>query len=778
LECTALAALLLLTACNVEESLLDNGTPPFEKGKLSFVLPIGKKSTTTYAVGDTVKGSDDEYKLVNLRIYWFINKGTGNTSADYGIHKIFGTGVGINTQIAEGIDQIQLNAVNATSPHATATIDVGDETTNSRFYFVANVCGATGSGLIESRMLRDLPNHPTLTAEVFEKYVSDSLLIDQQGLMVPIGTPLPMTVADNTYNPGGFVQVSNPAEQGIRDNVFLERRVARFDIINVADYSNFRVKNVIINNAQMQFTLHDSPFVWTTNVKNTTKINVEATANGAPASNPVDADLNGIPDCYEGSTKTDSTETVNESIFYLFPTVLDGKTGAGSSALTKTEISLEGIFSNTDQRFYKIDLKDTDKPIEANKVYRIRVVPRLNNVINLELTVADWESAALYDTVGASSPGKDITWGTFTANFKGVQLNDRYGMDSMVNKPYVFEYASTTTDSVKITIVSKGTNCSRDSVAGHHVTHAYIDKIDNTDYVQGDLDMTIGEINVKSKTVVTYAGIYETTHVITLPPTDAPLETELVMSNGINPQETRTLRLKSNNYAKTGIKPILIYNTDKNIKQLWAPVNVGATVLTKKDVDDFLPSFSADDNVTYTGYHFQWGRNLPFKGTATIPTVQGPVTAAAADTLTAFIKKGSANDYLITPDDSLWLGANAQGPCPDGWRVPTGDDWLYLSSISNDVSSSAAYSRWTLPKTSPTDTLWFPFNGYINSDGGLTKYNNASGETGMLWSASPDPVSSIVPKAPVRVQTKTRNVSGNETRANGMAVRAIRDLKY
>ncbi|MDR2476087.1 MAG: hypothetical protein LBD45_09560, partial [Bacteroidales bacterium] len=83
LGCIALAA-VALTSCNSEETLLTNSEVPVEKGKLSFVLPLGKKGPVTYA---TVTGKDAEYELENLFIYWFRDAGSG-----YELFKTFSYG--------------------------------------------------------------------------------------------------------------------------------------------------------------------------------------------------------------------------------------------------------------------------------------------------------------------------------------------------------------------------------------------------------------------------------------------------------------------------------------------------------------------------------------------------------------------------------------------------------------------------------------------------------------------------------------------------------------
>ncbi|MDR1884110.1 MAG: fibrobacter succinogenes major paralogous domain-containing protein, partial [Prevotella sp.] len=97
--------------------------------------------------------------------------------------------------------------------------------------------------------------------------------------------------------------------------------------------------------------------------------------------------------------------------------------------------------------------------------------------------------------------------------------------------------------------------------------------------------------------------------------------------------------------------------------------------------------------------------------------------AEAASSSTKFIT--SASDWLSEPDNTLWSGDNAQGPCPDGWRVPTADE---LSVLSFGTSTN----RLAIAGTVPGEYLYLPAAGGCYSSGGWY----AQGSGGHYWSST------------------------------------------
>ncbi|MDR1883176.1 MAG: fibrobacter succinogenes major paralogous domain-containing protein, partial [Prevotella sp.] len=131
------------------------------------------------------------------------------------------------------------------------------------------------------------------------------------------------------------------------------------------------------------------------------------------------------------------------------------------------------------------------------------------------------------------------------------------------------------------------------------------------------------------------------------------------------------------------------------------------------------------------------GRSYTQFGTygSTGDTFGGPVTATDAETTYAgkFITNSSAetfNDWLNLQNDFLWSGENAQGPCPDGWRVPTEAELTVLKerSVSFDTN------RLKISGDVAGQNLYLPAAGFRDPDG--TWY--FQGGRGFYWSSSID----------------------------------------
>ncbi|MDR1883998.1 MAG: fibrobacter succinogenes major paralogous domain-containing protein, partial [Prevotella sp.] len=245
---------------------------------------------------------------------------------------------------------------------------------------------------------------------------------------------------------------------------------------------------------------------------------------------------------------------------------------------------------------------------------------------------------------------------------------------------------------------------------------------------------------------------------ITLPKTTYPINGTLTIkemdeSKGTGNKKTFTITSVPV-YENTIYKPVLVrgkysgQEEGEDEDRYWAPVNVGASSTT----------YSA--TVAGCGYYFQWGRNVPFVYGSSNNTYGGPVypETPVEDYENKFIT--SASDWLSDPDDGLWSGDNAQGPCPDGWRVPTAVELTVLkdkiSTITNCVTISGAVNG---------EYLYLPVTGDRSVTGTWANQSSA----GCYWS------STVSDTGAIRLLFYGTNMSSVSEfgRASGNTVRCI-----
>jgi hypothetical protein len=757
--------------------MIDDSLTSVEDGKINFVLPFGSGNQVTYA--DT-KGLDSEYALKNIRIYWF--------GADDLFRMRFGWGEGTT---AGGMDQPNptpdpATSVTSSNNHTVVTIATGGYDGASKFYIVANVNGdGTSSDMVYASKLNSITS--VTTATEFEAILSDAL-DNSGGSLKLLGTPLLMTIAKNgTSNTHGYIPIDDPS-QGQTIDVKIKRRVARFDIVNSADYSNFEITNVVISRAQRQAFLQDSAFVesagsWANDSVGNFLIEAKPLSydslafNGPRVKNPLDVDNNGKDDAFEtGSLNYDSCKYhLTKAAFYLYPTLLD-KNGDDK----RTQIAIEGIFNKTTKRVYKLEIDPVKYPngypVEANNIYRIHVREQYDNRLQFDLEVLDWDHV---DTVYASGKGADIvSWGTLTStanpslNTKVDDANTAY----LADDSYVaYEYSSSLANPDTLVFQTQGTNKSSTSGNQHTTELAFFPPDNQTagiEYLESDLDrFDMSAVTVISETDATYApgGLYTTTHKIVLPPTTAPIDVKLQITNPFNPQAYRTVIIRSNNYNGVGHKPVKFTYTDGGETHiiLVAPVNVGATE---------LDTTSSTIKTSTYGLHYQWGRNKGWNIENDVAA--GDIYSGTLTNDTAYSNKfinpgGDKLDWLSPSNDDLWgaISKNPkkmQGPCPEGWRIPT---YVEIGKFNEKASNKGNHRALTLDDGK---RVILQAAGWINSAGVYAQ----RGDRGYYWSLSP-----ATTAATSWYLRFARNDNGGtygtvaDWRVIGYPIRAVRDVK-
>jgi hypothetical protein len=130
--------------------------------------------------------------------------------------------------------------------------------------------------------------------------------------------------------------------------------------------------------------------------------------------------------------------------------------------------------------------------------------------------------------------------------------------------------------------------------------------------------------------------------------------------------------------------------------RIWLDRNLGASRV----------ALSSTDTEAY-GDYYQWGRPADGHQTQYLTnnnssgvTNTKSTTAVPPNNLWIFPTDGS-NDWLSTPNNSLWVGSNpASNPCPAGFRIPTEAEWeaeRQTWSSNNAAGAFASPLKLTLP---------------------------------------------------------------------------------
>ncbi|MDH6305573.1 uncharacterized protein (TIGR02145 family) [Parabacteroides sp. PH5-13] len=424
-----------------------------------------------------------------------------------------------------------------------------------------------------------------------------------------------------------------------------------------------------------------------------------------------------------------NTATAIESLFYLYPTEI----GADKSI-----ISVEGTFLG-ERRIYSLK---NDQQIEANKRYTLRVQKIEKKEPELNILVDDWADDG--GTHEAKPETDDMTVGAVVlTGGAGIQETD---------KTYDITNATTTgTIKVPVTTFNK---------SGTHV---------DVTYLHGTGNGTDRIIVTSPEPTLTYAAGYMQEHKIEIPVQKTPLHARIEIVNNSKPEERDTLYINGvPNYDTTNEKPVLFGDI------YWAPVNVGATEI------------GTTTEVEHHGLLYQWGRsNIGFTyaaGLGTITdTIMGPLdleTATTGEAKDMFIKStnDSLTDWLTPPDNSLWSGANYQGPCPEGWHIPTKAELMLLITAYGEgytanegkVILNDTDKRLEVKGDNGTDMLYFPIAGHRGSYGSSVLQHTQA----RYWSSEPNPKNANVFILLITPKSLELSAGG---RALGRTIRCVQD---
>ncbi len=119
---------------------------------------------------------------------------------------------------------------------------------------------------------------------------------------------------------------------------------------------------------------------------------------------------------------------------------------------------------------------------------------------------------------------------------------------------------------------------------------------------------------------------------------------------------------------------------------------------------------------------------------------------------------------------------DTRGICPDGWRVPTSDDWTTLTTFLGGTGVAggkmkATKNLWSSPNTGATNSSYFSgLPGGCRDNAGLYKYTG----TKSYWWSSTETSSTQASNRALNYNNDDASVA-NSTKQNGFSVRCIRN---
>jgi hypothetical protein len=554
---------VMFAGCVKETRNVESDGYVYKKGTVSFALPAtGKKVAYTRAEALT-----SEETLANLVIYQF-----GNVQS-------FGYG-GILEKIYAS-EEVSMSGARAVEISGNSdegyevTINIGGDTGHKIFYLVANVNG-TGNSALSSALSGFTPG--VTTKEAFEAAaVTDDL--EGTNAVVSLTTPLPMSNAPTSYTKG--IEVNDVLTPGYVA-VTLKRSVARFDIVNHEDYTNFTVTGIVVKKGNLSGELVDKDLSYTPKTGDGVTDDLSATANGNDDINPAE-DYVSANDPTSGLNANGRAKSLNPAQFYLYPTTVK-MDGSGTEIFVVGEFDGEGFV-------YPVTVTE-DVDIKANFVYQIEVQrAELKEYTFTLVQVADWSD---YNASTITAEKGDVV-----AEFGN--LSDKDGEDLETT---IYDYSEKSGEELELQVETAST-----SDLGAVVTVA---SIANEDGYTADPTVVEAAVQVVSgdPTVVTRSStaLFKQVHVITLPQPATPFKARVTIRDKKSLVHAREYTISSLGwYPGTTENPVRVGGV------YWAPVNAGATTLVK----DFN---GVEMTVANVGNFYVWGNGTPFWPGAELPT--------------------------------------------------------------------------------------------------------------------------------------------------------------
>ena len=628
-------SLLFLCACNEEE--ISRKTDPLPDGVMRLSATI-RNGVKTRALGDPLSDATADEKRVD-RLAFFVH-----TEAE---------GLQIYPPAPEA-------SVYPTDPNKVHLVDNGDGT------YTANVDLTAGGGYeADVVAVANLPEDYDYSQIVTWQGLLDSVTVATSTM--PLCTGEYTAGKKNAFVMYASATVALHKEKEAEISFAMERLVARIDITNKA-YGTGRNAFVLTGARILQakpasyVTPHDlyaSPEVVTVSDWRLDNTLIKLYKGEVTTDN---------------ETTEDAADAVCQAAWHALYTYENDDVSHAPTCLEVTG-TMNGATITRKIPFEVTDADGITKnpvPIVRNHRYLVQInhAPGQTD-ISYKLTVDEWNAV---DTVNVQ-PNQDQM--PVIANVACAEASDSYGGD--------LAGGTAMPDTIVIPATGGALSFTASCPFDTRVT---------VDYAS-DEDATGGWLEVTSRSeadVVTKAGnTLERAYEITIK-ANAGLDASLVnrgylyIANGGNGSKVDTVTIYQGAniaYGETRFAALVVNDA------IWAPINVGATEITKSS--DVITADTKEDKL---GYYYQWGRNVPLKydgypgdmcplSEEDLPLYEevcqntGKYAGKFVGLSTSMCFRDYGSSYglssLIILGDNAWPRVNQ--PCPKGWRVPTSTEF-------------------------------------------------------------------------------------------------------